>query len=106
MVGHTGSYEASKKAIEFLDECIGRIYETIKKHEGIMMITADHGNCELMWDENHEIVTSHTTNLVPFIVTKKDIEVIDGNLCDIAPTILSMLNLEIPKEMTGKKLIK
>ena len=59
-----------------------------------------------MWDENHETVTSHTTNLVPFIVTKKDIELIDGNLCDIAPTILNLLNLDIPKEMTGRKLIK
>ena len=57
-------------------------------------------------NENKETVTSHTTNLVPFIVTKKDIELIDGSLCDIAPTILSLLNLEKPNEMTGTKLIK
>ena len=71
-----------------------------------MIITADHGNCELMWDENHETVTSHTTNLVPFIITKKDIELNDGSLCDIAPTILDLMNLEKPSEMTGKTLIK
>ena len=106
MVGHTGSYDASKTAIEFLDECIGRIYNKLVEHEGIMLITADHGNCELMWDENKEPVTSHTTNLVPFIITKKDIELNDGSLCDIAPTILDLMNLEKPSEMTGKSLIK
>ena len=106
MVGHTGSYDACKSAIEFLDECIGRIYNKLVEHEGIMLITADHGNCELMWDENKEPVTSHTTNLVPFIITKKDIELNDGSLCDIAPTILDLMNLEKPSEMTGKSLIK
>ena len=105
MVGHTGSYEAAKEAIEFLDVCIGRLYETVNKHEGTMIITADHGNCELMWDENKEVVTSHTTNLVPFIVTNKEITLKDGSLCDIAPTILDILQIEKPKEMTGNTLI-
>lgn len=105
MVGHTGSYEAAKEAIEFLDVCLGRLYESITSREGTMIITADHGNCELMWDENKETVTSHTTNLVPFIVTKKDITLNDGSLCDIAPTIIDLLELQQPKEMTGKTLI-
>ena len=105
MVGHTGSYEAAKEAIEFLDVCIGRLYEKITSQDGVMIITADHGNCELMWDENKETVTSHTTNLVPFIITKNDITLSDGSLCDIAPTILDLLELEKPKEMTGNSLI-
>ena len=105
MVGHTGSYEASKIAIEYLDVCLERLYNAISSRDGVMLITADHGNCELMWDENHETVTSHTTNLVPFIVTKKGIELEYGSLCDIAPTMLELLGLEIPSEMTGKSLI-
>ena len=105
MVGHTGSYEASKIAIEYLDICLERLYSAISARDGVMLITADHGNCELMWDENGEVVTSHTTNLVPFIVTKKDITLNDGSLCDIAPTMLDLLNLDIPSEMTGKSLI-
>ena len=105
MVGHTGSYEASKIAIEYLDICLERLYSAISARDGVMLITADHGNCELMWDENGDVVTSHTTNLVPFIVTKKDITLNDGSLCDIAPTMLDLLNLDIPSEMTGKSLI-
>lgn len=105
MVGHTGSYDASKEAIEFLDECLGRLYTSISSRDGVIIITADHGNCELMWDSEGNTVTSHTTNLVPFIVTKKDIVLNDGSLCDIAPTMLELLNLEKPSEMTGKSLI-
>ena len=105
MVGHTGNYEASKIAVEYLDICLERLYNSISLHDGIMLITADHGNCELMWDENKETVTSHTTNLVPFVVTKEGLNLSDGSLCDIAPTILDLLNLQIPVEMTGKSLI-
>ncbi len=105
MVGHTGSYKASVEAIEFLDECLGRLYDTVSSRDGIMIITADHGNCEMMWDEKGEVVTSHTTNLVPFLVTKKGISLDDGSLCDIAPTILDLLGLKIPEEMSGKSLI-
>ena len=78
------------KALTYFDEQLPLILEKMRD-EDILLITADHGNCELMWDENGDVVTSHTTNLVPFIVTKKDIELIDGNLCDIAPTILKIM---------------
>ena len=70
------------------------------------MIIADHGNCDKMWDSNHLPVTSHTTNPVPCIVTKENICLEDGKLADVAPTILELINLPIPKEMTGKSLIK
>ena len=105
MVGHTGSYDASKSAVECLDKCLGRLYENIKSRDGIMIITADHGNCELMWDNEGNTITSHTTNLVPFVITKKNINLSDGSLCDIAPTILDLLNVEKPVEMTGNSLI-
>ena len=71
-----------------------------------MLVTADHGNCEEMLNKENQIITSHTTNLVPFIVTKENIKLKSGKLADIAPTILELLNLEIPKEMTGKSLIQ
>ena len=71
-----------------------------------MIITADHGNCEEMLDENNNILTAHTTNPVPFIVTKEGINLQPGKLGDIAPTILELMNLEIPEEMTGNSLIQ
>ena len=73
---------------------------------GILMIIADHGNCDMMWDSNHLPVTSHTTNPVPCIVTKKGIELSDGKLADVAPTMLKLLGMDIPDEMTGDCLIK
>ena len=106
MVGHTGNYEAAKTAVEFLDKCLERLYKLITEKDGILIVTADHGNCDTMWDQNHNPVTSHTLEKVPFIVTKKGIELENGSLCDIAPTILKLLNIEIPKEMTGKVLFK
>ena len=105
MVGHTGSYEAAKEAIEFLNKCVEKIYLKIKEKEGILIVTADHGNCEEMIDENGNMLTSHTTNKVPFIITNKDYTLKDGKLCDIAPTILKILNLDKPIEMTGESLI-
>ena len=105
MVGHTGNYEAAKKAVEHMDICIGKIYEKVKELGGILIITADHGNCDTMWYENHEPHTSHTTNPVPFIVTKEGITLNDGKLADIAPTMLELLELDIPSEMTGNSLI-
>ena len=106
MVGHTGVYEAAVKAVEDMDICISKIYDKIEKLGGTLIIIADHGNCDIMWDENHKPVTSHTTNPVPCIITKKGIELKDGKLADIAPTMLELLNLPIPKEMTGTSLIK
>lgn len=105
MVGHTGNLEAAIKAVETVDECIGRLYEKILELDGLMIITADHGNCELMIDDENNIITSHTTNKVPFIICDKNYQVKEGKLGDIAPTILKIMGLEIPKEMTGDTLI-
>ena len=105
MVGHTGVYEAAVQAVEDMDKCLTKIYAKVKELGGILIIIADHGNCDIMWDENHNPVTSHTTNPVPCIITKEEIKLRDGKLADIAPTMLELLNLPIPKEMTGKSLI-
>lgn len=106
MVGHTGNYDAAKQAVEDMDKCLAKIYNEVMKLDGILIIIADHGNCDMMWDSNHNSVTSHTTNPVPCIITKENIELEDGKLADIAPTMLYLLNLPIPSEMTGKVLIK
>ena len=106
MVGHTGVYEAAVKAVEHMDICLTKIYERVKELDGILMIIADHGNCDVMWDENHKPVTSHTTNPVRCIITKEGLELKDGKLADIAPTMLKLLDLPIPEEMTGEVLIK
>lgn len=106
MVGHTGNYEAAVKAVEYLDTCLKQLYEKIKLLNGTLIITADHGNCDIMWDKNKIPVTSHTTNPVPLIITKEGLTLNKGILADIAPTIISLLNLEKPKEMDGHNLIK
>lgn len=105
MVGHTGVYEAAVKAVEHMDKCLEKIYNKIMELNGILIIIADHGNCDMMWDEKHKPVTSHTTNPVPCIITKENIELKDGKLADVAPTMLELLNLPIPKEMSGNSLI-
>ena len=105
MVGHTGVYEAAIKAVECLDECLTKIYDKVSSMDGIMLITADHGNCDTMWDENHVPVTSHTLEKVPFIITKEGLELEEGNLSDIAPTMLHLMNVNIPEEMNGHVLI-
>ena len=106
MVGHTGVLNAAIKAVETLDDCLEKIYEKVQELGGIMVITADHGNCEEMIDEEGNVMTSHTTNLVPFIITKKGISLKNGKLGDIAPTLLHLLNLPVPLDMTGESLIK
>lgn len=106
MVGHTGDFDATVKAVETLDECLGRLKETLETLHGTLVVTADHGNCDTMLDEQNRVVTSHSTALVPFIVVKHGISLENGKLGDIAPTLLTLLNVEIPKEMTGKNLIK
>ena len=106
MVGHTGVYEAAKQAVEHMDKCLDKIYKkVVEELNGILIIIADHGNCDMMWDKDHKPVTSHTTNPVPCIITKKGITLKDGKLADIAPTMLKLINLPIPKEMTGEVLI-
>lgn len=106
MVGHTGIMEAAKEAVEVLDECLGKIYELVDTKGGTLIVTADHGNCDYMLDNDGNIITSHSTSLVPFIVTNNTYTLENGKLGDIAPTMLKILNLEIPSEMTGKVLIK
>ncbi len=99
MLGHTGNIEATIKSVETMDTCLGKIYNKILEKNGVMVIIADHGNCEIMLDENNNKVTSHTTSLVPLIVTKENAELKDGSLKDVAPLLLSLNNIEIPKEM-------
>lgn len=109
MVGHTGVLEAAAKACSVVDECVGKIAQKAKEKGIIMLITADHGNAEAMADESGAIQTAHTTNLVPFIVMNadKNIELKEGGaLCDIAPTILQLMQIEKPAEMTGQSLIR
>lgn len=107
MVGHTGNLEASIKAVEIVDENIGKLIKVIKKKKGTMIITSDHGNVEEMIDkQTGEIKTSHTTNLVPFIILDKKYKLKNkGKLANIAPTILDILNIEKPKSMKAKSLI-
>jgi 2,3-bisphosphoglycerate-independent phosphoglycerate mutase len=108
MVGHTGNMEAAVKAVEVTDECVGKVVEAILKQEGAVLITSDHGNADVMYDfEKNEPVTSHTTNDTPFIlIGAGDVKVRNGALCDIAPTMLELMGVEQPKEMTGKSLIE
>ena len=106
MVGHTGNYEAAITAVETVDTCIEKILENISLDKYTIIITADHGNCEVMRNKDGSINTSHTMNRVPFIITDKTLKLKDGKLCDIAPTILYLMGKEVPKEMTGNILVK
>ena len=106
MLGHTGNLNSTIQSIEKVDDCVGKVINCLKKHSGIAIITADHGNAEKMLCENEEPCTSHTCNEVPFAIWNYECKLKDsGALCDIAPTILSILNIKKPAEMTGKTLI-
>ena len=107
MVGHTGSLEAAINAVEAVDECVGKVVEAIKANEGVMLITADHGNAEQMLDyKTGEPHTAHTTNPVPLIlVGREDVKLREGKLADLAPTMLELMGLEKPEEMTGESII-
>ena len=107
MVGHTGSMEASIKAMETVDECLGKILKALDAVSGEAVIIADHGNCEQMIDLNTgEPITTHTTFDVPIVVVSNRVKAIkSGSLADVAPTILTLMGEEIPKEMTGKPVI-
>lgn len=107
MVGHTTVIDATVKAVEVVDECVGKIYEAVKAVDGTLLITADHGNADKMLDETGKPFSAHSTNPVPFIITDKKYQLRDGgNLGDITPTMLELLGVEQPKEMTGTSLIK
>ena len=107
MVGHTGNLEAAIKAIETIDKCVGRVVEAVQKQEGVLLITADHGNAEQMIDyKTGEPHTAHTTNPVPLIlVGMEEAKLKEGKLADIAPTMLDIMHLEKPEEMTGESLL-
>ena len=110
MVGHTGIINAAVKAVETVDTCVGRVAEKILEVGGVMLLTADHGNAETMLLEDGSVCTAHTTNLVPFSVVGDDYigsELKqDMALCDIAPTMLEILGIEKPSEMTGESILK
>lgn len=107
MVGHTGIIPAAVKAVETVDECVGSLAQAVKEMDGVLFVTADHGNADKMLDENGEPFTAHTTNPVPFIVYNYPCEVREGGrLCDIAPTMLKVMGLDQPAEMTGVSIIK
>lgn len=109
MVGHTGNLPAAIKALESVDACLGKIVDWVESNPAFMVLTADHGNCEKMQDDNGVPLTSHTTLPVPFVLVDPKNEQVHlrshGNLCDIAPTILMVLGVTQPKEMAGKSLI-
>ena len=108
MVGHTGNLPAAIKAVETIDECVGKVVEAIVAHHGTILITADHGNCEQMIDyKTGEPHTAHTTNPVPFILVTEDtsLKLKEGKLADLAPTMLELLGIEKPKEMTGESIL-
>lgn len=106
MVGHTGVIAAVKKAVETVDTCLGEIIEVIERKNGKALITSDHGNSEKLLDPNGNPVTSHTTNKVPLIlVGQENVKLKDGKLADLAPTLLDLMGLEKPAEMTGETLI-
>jgi 2,3-bisphosphoglycerate-independent phosphoglycerate mutase len=108
MVGHTGNLEAATKAIEVLDECIGKVVTAMKEIGGEVLITADHGNAEMMADPStHQAHTAHTLNVVPLLYVGRKASMKDGGaLQDVAPTLLAMMGLPQPPEMTGKPLVR
>ena len=122
MVGHTGNYKATIKAIEFVDQCLGRLYKSALENSFVLIVTADHGNAEeTINPKTGEKITEHTTNPVPFMIvsaqSKLDEEKslissnvsyennITGMLCDVAPTVLDIMEIKKPDEMTGKSLL-
>jgi 2,3-bisphosphoglycerate-independent phosphoglycerate mutase len=111
MVGHSGILKATIKAVETVDRCLGEIFDELRKINGILLVTADHGNAEAEVDLETDLpLTAHSTNAVPFILV--DDKFIGqklregGALCDVAPTLLELLNIPKPEEMTGRSLLK
>ena len=109
MVGHTGSLPAAMKAVEAIDECLGRLFAAVKKAGGLVLLTADHGNCETMHDSTtHGPHTAHSLTRVPLMLVNgpATAKLRDGKLADVAPTLLALIGLPQPTEMTGKSLIE
>ena len=108
MVGHTGKFDAAVKAIEAIDSCLGRVVSALQDVGGEMLVTADHGNAELMQDDTSgQAHTAHTTNLVPLVYVGREAQMVEhGALSDIAPTMLSLMNMPLPPDMTGTSLVE
>jgi 2,3-bisphosphoglycerate-independent phosphoglycerate mutase len=106
MVGHTGVIPAVVRAVETTDQCLGRVVEAVERAGGVSLVIADHGNAETLIQEDGSPHTAHTTNPVPVILTAPDAHLRDGELGDVAPTILALLGLDGPTAMTGKKLVQ
>ena len=107
MVGHTGDLAAAITAVETVDACVGELVAAVQAADGQMLLTADHGNCEVMWDTEAESPhTAHTNNLVPLILFNGNdgVQVTDGRLADLAPSLLAMMGVEQPASMTGRPL--
>jgi 2,3-bisphosphoglycerate-independent phosphoglycerate mutase len=106
MVGHTGVIPAAVKAVETVDECLGRVVEAVHGGGGACIVTADHGNCDEMLEEDGSPDTAHSLNPVPFLVTVEGAKLDgEGILADVAPTALALLGIEQPDEMTGRSLL-
>ena len=109
MVGHTGVFDAAVKAVEAVDSCVGKIADAIVKAGGVLLVTADHGNADEMIDKNGGVMTAHSTNPVPLILVNdakgRSLRQDGGALCDLAPTLLGLMDLPVPEEMTGKSML-
>ena len=108
MVGHTGKFDAAVRAIEAIDSCLGRVTTALQDVGGEMLVTADHGNAELMQDDRSgQAHTAHTTNLVPLVYVGREAQMVEhGALSDIAPTMLTLMNMPLPPDMTGTPLVE
>jgi 2,3-bisphosphoglycerate-independent phosphoglycerate mutase len=109
MVGHSGIFDATVRAIECLDQCMSKVWQALAKQGGKLLITADHGNAEEMFDEvTHQAHTAHTSEPVPLVYVGDDwhFTQLTGSLIDIAPTLLALIGISPPKEMTGHVLLE
>lgn len=107
MVGHTGDLRATTRAVEVVDDCVGRLVNAVQSSGGVVVLTADHGNAEHMLESDGSPNTAHTTNPVPLIVTDSSVRLQSlGVLSDVAPTVLSLLGIDPPPVMTARSLIR
>lgn len=108
MVGHTGIFDAAVKAVEAVDECVGKLVDAVIQMNGVILITADHGNADKMYEDDGSPFTAHTTNPVPLVVVGKDCKLKQngGKLCDLSPTMLDIMGIDKPAEMSGVSLIE
>jgi 2,3-bisphosphoglycerate-independent phosphoglycerate mutase len=106
MVGHTGVIPAVVNAVETTDACLGRVVEAVEKEGGVTLVIADHGNAETLLQEDGSPHTAHTTNPVPVILTASGARLRDGELSDVAPTVLALLGADASIQMTGKNLVQ